>query len=156
RKSRETLSLLSRPVGYRLHSSPFLGSIFLLQNSRELLGALTPAAHRVHPVGSLCWEPDTEDPDLAAWLNSFHPDWPVLYVVPGPPCVRGSFWPYLVAATEGKPIRVVAAMARMDKEMGAIPENYFVRPFVPQSHVLRVAVGSVSSGTTTPVLGALE
>jgi UDP:flavonoid glycosyltransferase YjiC (YdhE family) len=43
----------------------------------------------------------------------------------------------------------------MDCSIGNVPSNFFVRPFLPQGRVLRVASALVTTANTTAVLGAL-
>lgn len=134
--------------------TPLLGDLFLLQSIPELEVHKLPA--RVHLVGSCLWEPPQFDFELANWLRQakFSQE-PVIYVQPGRAFQFPRFWSHLLAAFGDCPVRVVAAIGRMDGEAGSIPDNFFVRNHVPQELVLSQARAVISSGHTTAVLGAL-
>lgn len=134
--------------------TPLIGDLFLLQSIPELEVDKLPA--RVHLVGSCLWEPPYFDFELASWLRQadFSQE-PVIYVQPGRTFQFPKFWSHLLEAFGDRPVRVVAAIGRMDGEVGSIPDNFFVRNHISQKLVLSQARAVISSGHTTTVLGAL-
>ena len=137
-------------------AAPFLGDAFLLQSVPALIQDPDALPERVHAVGACLWEPPVEDTELTQWLNAARATGePILYVQHERFFGMPSFWPHLVAACANQPVRVVAALGRMDSEIGAVPANFFVRAHVPQGAVLPYAAAVVANGNTTAVSGAL-
>lgn len=136
--------------------APFLGDAFLLQNLDALIESLPELPERVHLVGSCLWEPAGADADLIEWLDMARASGePILYVQHGRFFGKPGFWPHLVAVCRERPIRVVAAVGRMDSAVGEIASNFFVRGHIPQGAVLPYAHAVIGNGNTTAVLGAL-
>jgi UDP:flavonoid glycosyltransferase YjiC (YdhE family) len=153
-KSRQLVRLPLYDGGCR--ETPLLGDLFLVRSVPELQpdAQLLPA--QVHLVGSCLWEPETTEPELEEWLRrTDFPGTPLVYIQPGRSFDVPSFWPRLVEALGRSDYRVVASVGRMDHEVGDLPDNFFVRPHVPQGLVLPRAQAVISSATTTVALGAL-
>jgi UDP:flavonoid glycosyltransferase YjiC (YdhE family) len=137
--------------------SPIIGDLFLLRSVPELEGDVDDLPAQVHCVGDCLWEPPSPpDKELEAWLAQARDSGePILYVQPGRAFERRAFWSSLVEALTGQPVRVVAAVGRMDGQVGQVPSNFFVRPHLSQSTLLPHARAVVSNATTTSMLGAL-
>jgi MGT family glycosyltransferase len=142
---------------HNIDQSPLIGDVFLLRSVPELEGDVNGLPPQVHCVGDCLWEPPgPPDAELDAWLAAARESGePLLYVQPGRAFDRRAFWRSLVEALTGQPVRVVAAVGRMDREVEQVPSNFFVRPHVPQAAILPHARAVVSNATTTSVLGAL-
>ncbi len=153
-KSRQLVRLPPYEGGCR--ETPLLGDLFLVRGVPELQPDAHLLPNQVHLVGSCLWEPEAADPGLDEWLRQTDsPGTCLLYVQPGRSFDVPSFWPGLVEALDGSGCRVVASVGRMDHEVGDLPDNFFVRPHVPQGLVLPKAQAVISSATTTAALGAL-
>jgi len=153
-KARDLFALPPDPGDYA--STGMLGDLFMLQSVPEFEPDIDGLPARVHLVGACVWEPPHADDALARWLNSGGPsDDPLLYVQPGRSFHLPSFWRHLVDSLEHQPIRVAAAIGRMDGEVGRVPETWFVRDHLPQGAVLPAATAVISGANTTSVLGAL-
>jgi UDP:flavonoid glycosyltransferase YjiC (YdhE family) len=136
--------------------SPLLGDLFLLRSVPELEGDVEALPARVHCVGDCLWEAPGDDPALAGWLAAAEASGtPVVYAQPGRVFDRRSYWPDFIEGLGGRPVRVAASVGRLDRDAGQPPDNFFVRPHVPQSFVLPRARAVVCSATSTAVLGAL-
>ncbi|HTG32275.1 MAG TPA: nucleotide disphospho-sugar-binding domain-containing protein [Thermoanaerobaculia bacterium] len=135
--------------------APLLGDLFLLQSVNEL----EPQKHlheRVHLVGSCLWEPTACDPELEEWMEeTIRLGSALIYVQHGRSFHIPNFWHGLVDALAGGDYRVAASTGRLDGEIGSLPENFFVRPHLPQGKILPMARVVVASANTTAVLGAL-
>jgi MGT family glycosyltransferase len=132
------------------------GDLFLLRGVPEWHVDLADLPSRVHVAGACLWEPDEEDPELDAWLaRQAASGRPILYVQHGRSFHLESFWTHLLAAVGGTDVAVAACAGRMDRDPGEVPGNFFVRPYIPQQRVLRLAQGVVSNANTTVTLGAL-
>jgi hypothetical protein len=135
--------------------SPLLGDLFLLRSVVALEPDFDLLPGQVHLAGSCLWEEEAADDELDGWLSrAVASGRPIVYVQHGRFFHLPGFWPALVEAL-GSDCFVAASTLRMDTEAGAIPENFFVRPHVPQSKVLRWARVLVSAANTTAALGAL-
>lgn len=144
------------PIDAPPEAPPLLGDMFLVQSVPELAGDPADLPARVHLTGACLWEPPSVDAELRQWLEEADTmRQPVLYVQHGRTFDHPRFWPNFVAAAGDQPIRVVAATGRLDGDLGAIPPNFFVRSHISQAQALPHARAVISSGTTTPVLGAL-
>ncbi|HSS50731.1 MAG TPA: nucleotide disphospho-sugar-binding domain-containing protein [Thermoanaerobaculia bacterium] len=153
-KTRQMLRLPLYEGGCR--ETPFLADLFLVRGVPELQPDEHLLPGQVHLVGSCLWEPETIDPELAAWLRrTAAPEATVIYAQPGRAFEAPCFWSGLVEALAGSKYRVVASVGRLDREVGNLPDTFFVRPHVNQGQVLSTARAVVSSATTTAVLGAL-
>jgi len=153
-KVRDLCALPPDPGEYA--STGMLGDLFMLQGVPEFEPDIDRLPARVHLVGACIWEPPHADDALARWLNSSGPsDAPLLYVQHGRLFHLPSFWPHLVNSLEHQPIRVAAAIGRMDGEVGRVPETWFVRDHLSQGAVLPKAAAVISAANTTSVLGAL-
>ncbi|ATB35828.1 glycosyl transferase [Cystobacter fuscus] len=152
---REMLGMERR--AHDIHESPLVGDLFLLRSVPELEGNVETLPPQVHFVGDCLWEPPgPPDAELDTWLAAARESGePLLYVQPGRAFNKRAFWRSLVEALTGQPVRVVAAVGRMDREVEQVPENFFVRPHVSQGAILPHARAVVSNATTTSVLGAL-
>lgn len=136
--------------------SPLLGDLHLLQTVEELEGPLDVLPEVTHLVGSLGWDFIEPNPELEQWLTEARASGePILYAQPGRVFNSPGFWEELRDALGDKPIRVAASTGRLDRDVGRVPANFFVRPHVPQATVLPFAQGIISSSTTAAVLGAL-
>jgi MGT family glycosyltransferase len=135
--------------------APLLGDLFLVQSVAEL----EPQKHlpdRVHLVGSCLWEPKVRDPELEEWMEgTVRQGSPLIYVQHGRSFHIPNFWRRLVDALAGSDYRVAASLERLDGEIGSLPENFFVRPQIPQGKILPFARAVVASANTTAALGAL-
>jgi UDP:flavonoid glycosyltransferase YjiC (YdhE family) len=135
--------------------APLLGDLFLLQSVAEL-EPQQDLPERVQLVGSCLWEPETCHPDLEEWLaETVRLGSPLVYVQHGRSFHIPNFWRGLVEALAGGEYRVAASTGRLDGEIGSLPENFFVRPHLPQGKILPRAEVVVASANTTAVLGAL-
>lgn len=153
-KARSALGLSTIRVNHLVN--PLLGDLFMLQSVPELEQNEYELPCSAHFVGSCGWEPESYDPDLPAWLDQQNTDArPLIYVQPGKSSRLSSYWPHLRDALKDKPVRVAAAIGRMEGEVGSVPETFFVRGHVPQGKILKHSDAVVSSGHTTSVLGAL-
>lgn len=133
---------------------PLLGDLFMLQSVPELEGNVDALPPRVHLVGACLWELPQTDIELVTWLQeSVTSSEPIIYVQHGK--FYNSFWSCLIQSLKEQPLRVAAAVGRMNGEVGMISSNFFVRHHIPQGLVLRYARAVISNGHTTPVLGAL-
>jgi MGT family glycosyltransferase len=133
------------------------GDLFLLRGVPEWHVDLDRFPLQVHLAGDCLWEPEEEDGELDSWLErQTAAGRPILYVQHGRAFHLKSFWSSLVGALGGSDIAVAAAVGRMDREPGKLPDNFFVRPHIPQQRVLQVARGVVSNANTTATLGALS
>ena len=143
---------------YSFDKSPIIGDLFLLRSIPELEGRIEELPPQVHCVGDCLWELQINaDPALTDWLESTKASGePLIYVQPGRSFERNAFWANLVKVLRDQPIRVAAAVGRMDTETGDVPTNFFVRPHLPQSVILPYARGVISNATTTSTLGALS
>ncbi|HLG15724.1 MAG TPA: nucleotide disphospho-sugar-binding domain-containing protein [Blastocatellia bacterium] len=136
--------------------NPLLGDLFMVQSVPELEQNEYELPSKAHFVGSCAWEPESSDPDLSAWLDQCGADGePLIYAQPGRSFDLPSYWPCLRDALRDKPLRLAAAIDRMDGEAGDVPGNFFVRGHVPQGKVLPRAAAVIGTGHTTSVLGAL-
>lgn len=151
-KARSVLGL--SPINADHLMNPLLGDLFLLQSVPELERNEYDLPSSARLVGSCGWEPDSDDPTLSAWLAQSGTD-PLIYVQPGRSFDGPSYWPHLRDALMNKPLRVAAAVDRMDGEVGSVPSNFFVRGHLPQGKVLQNSAAVISTGHTTAVLGAL-
>ena len=136
--------------------TPLLGDLFLLRSVPELEGDLSALPPRVHAIGACLWEPAAAPADIVAWLERARAEHlPVIYVQHGRSFDQPGFWAALVEALRGEPLRVVASVGRMDAEMGDIPDNFLVRPHIPQALAMQHAQAVIASGNSTVALGAL-
>lgn len=132
------------------------GDLFLLRGVPEWHVDLADLPLPVHLAGACLWEPEEEDADLDSWLErQLAAGRPILYVQHGRAFHLPSFWSAFTGALADTEVAVVASLGRMDREPGEPPENFFVRPHVPQQRILGVARGVVSNANTTVTLGAL-
>jgi MGT family glycosyltransferase len=136
---------------------PFLGDLFMLRTVWELAPEMPELPPQVHTVGACPWEPPQDE--VAAWRalqGQFSlPDAALLYVQHGRTFGGPGFWAQLTEALTGQPVQVVAAVGRMDQEVGCVPPNFTVLDHVPQGLVLPHARAVVCGGHTSAVLGAL-
>ena len=136
--------------------TPLLGDLFLLQSVPELAGDVNAFPRQVHMIGACLWESSQGDAELVHWLEQVHAaQQPVLYVQPGRSFQDPGFWPHVLTALRDRPVYVVAAVGRMDSDIGTIPHNFFVRDHVPQGVVLPRAQAVICNSHTTTFLGAL-
>lgn len=153
-KARKLFHLPSRKAGLR--DTPLLGDLFLLQSVPDLEPAWEELPGKIHLVGSCLWEPEGHDPELERWLSDpAGAGAPLIYVQHGRSFHIPSFWNRLVDALAGSEYRVAASVGRLDGEIGDLPDNFFVRPHIPQGRVLQSARVLVASANTTASLGAL-
>lgn len=137
--------------------TPLLGDLHLLQSVPELEGPVDVLPEQTHLVGGCQWDFTEPDPELARWLDEARAAGePVLYAQPGRIFNSPGFWEQLREALAGRPVRVVTSIGRLDRAVGHVPDNFYVRPHVAQALVLPHARGVISSSTTTAVLGALS
>lgn len=134
--------------------SPLLGNIFCVQSVPELEGRTTVLPERVQLIGSCLWEPTQKDPNLEAWLDK-EPEKYLIYVQLGRSFEDGNIWSVLVDLLKDAPVRVVAAIGRMDDAAEFIPPNFFVREHIHQGSILSKARLVISNGHSTSVLGAI-
>lgn len=147
-------SRASRETGPQ--DTPLVGDLFLLQSVPELEPAWEELPGKVHLIGSCLWEPADHDPELERWLSDpAGRGAPLIYVQHGRSFHIPNFWDKLVDALAGSEYRVAASVGRLDGEIGDLPENFFVRPHIPQGRVLLSARVLVASANTTASLGAL-
>jgi UDP:flavonoid glycosyltransferase YjiC (YdhE family) len=153
----QTYALFRLPsCGKGCRDTPLLGDLFLLQNVPELEPTPEDLPEKVHLVGSCLWEPEACDLELEEWLaEGVRTGSPLIYVQHGRSFHIPNYWHRLVNALAGKDYRVAASVGRLDGEIGSLPENFFVRPHVPQGKVLSKARAVVASANTTAALGAL-
>jgi MGT family glycosyltransferase len=144
------------PLENQQSEAPLLGDLFLLRSVPALEYDLEDLPRQVHLVGACLWEDEAYDAGLEDWLNrEDQRHLPLIYVQQGRFFHTPHFWPALVEGLGAMPVRVAASSERTDCNLGALPSNFFVRPYVPQSMVLRRAATMVASANTTAVLGAL-
>jgi UDP:flavonoid glycosyltransferase YjiC (YdhE family) len=136
--------------------TPLLGDLFMLRSIPAFEKGLDDLPKKVHLVGDCLWEEQHNDPELDAWLNAAVGEGcPIIYVQHGRTFDKPGFWANLVEGLAGTNMRVAVSSSRMDCSIGNVPSNFFVRPFLPQGRVLRVASALVTTANTTAVLGAL-
>ncbi|EPX56489.1 glycosyl transferase [Cystobacter fuscus DSM 2262] len=152
---RELLGMKQRVRG--LADNPMMGDLHLLRSVPEFEGDMDSLPPQVYCVGDCLWElPEKTEPALLEWIARARDSGePILYAQPGRSFSGYEYWPSLVEAFGNTPVRVAASVGRMNAQMGEPPENFFVRPHVPQSVVLPHTRAVISSATTTSVLGAL-
>lgn len=135
-------------------ATSLLGDRFLLQSVPAL--TVEPLPSKVQLVGSCLWEPSAPEPELEHWVADAECQGiPLIYVQHGRTFDAPRCWPNLLAALHDQPVRVVAAIGRLDDEVGELPPNVFARPHIPQAAVLPHCQGVICTGNTTAVLGAL-
>jgi len=138
--------------------SPLLGDLFMVRSVPELEGRTGEHPERVHCVGACLWHSEEEpDGELAAWLeNARSSGGSLVYVQHGNFFDQPGFWQALKEGlAEREDFWVLASSSRMDRFVGELPENFFVRPHIPQEHILSHACAVVAGGNTTVALGAL-
>lgn len=154
--ARRALGLREVTLG-GFHDHPLLGDRFLVQSVPELEGVtdeeLPP---RVTLSGHWLWEPPQVDPRVASFLaDAAAAGEPVIYAQPGRSFDGRPWWPSLVEALDGEPVRVVASLGRMDGPAVALSDRFLALPHVAQGAVLPHAALAVGCGHSTGVLGAL-
>lgn len=155
--TRRAFGLPGRLVGPE-ETNPLLGDLYFLRSVAELEGqdeveALPP---QVHLVGGCLWSNVREDDELASWLaQAAAAEHPVVYAQMGRFFEQPGFWSELVEAFADRELRLAVSVGRMDRPVGQIPSNFFVRGHVPQELVLPHARAVICTSTTTPVIGAL-
>jgi UDP:flavonoid glycosyltransferase YjiC (YdhE family) len=143
--------------GRSCRESPLLGDLFMVRSVPELEVDFPSLPERAHLVGSCLWEPDDADPELDAWLEETERSGlPLVYVQHGRFFHVPSFWRQLVEVLGKMSCRVVASVGRLDSELGAVPESFFIRSHIPQGRILRSACAVIASANSTAVLGALS
>lgn len=135
--------------------NPLLGDLFMIQSVPELEKNEYDLPYNARFVGSCGWEPESDDPALSEWIERGVAHEPLIYVQLGRSFDSPSYWPFLRDALMDKPLRVAAAVDRMDGEVGTVPRNFFLRGHLPQGKVLQNSSAMISTGHTTSVLGAL-
>jgi MGT family glycosyltransferase len=136
--------------------TPMLGDVFLVQSVLELQRDIDALPSTVHLTGACLWEPAHDDSELTEWIREAkNADAPIIYAQQGRVFEFQRFWPALVEALKDTRIRVVASTSRMDGDYGSIPENFFVRPHVPQRAVLPHARLVICTGNSAAVQGSL-
>lgn len=139
-----------------LDNTPLIGDMHLLRSLPELQGDIDELPERVHLVGDCLWEPPAKaDAELEAWLDE-SPKEPLLYVqhVSGGEGIP-DYWPNLIEALRGQPVRVAAAVNQISVDIASLPDNFFVRPNIPYASVLPRARAVICAGTTNSVLHPL-
>lgn len=140
-------------------ANPLLGDLHLLRSVPELEGpdeteCLPP---QVHMVGGCLWSNARPDPELDGWMaDAAAAGEPIVYAQMGRFFEKPGFWGELAEAFGGQRIRLAVSVGRMDRPVTSIPDNFFVRPHVPQEQVLPHARAVICTSTTTPVIGALR
>jgi UDP:flavonoid glycosyltransferase YjiC (YdhE family) len=132
---------------------PFLGDLFMLRTVPELQRELSELPPQVHAVGACLWEPPCE---ASVWdvLRAASKE-PIVYVQHGRTFGGPGFWPQLVEALDGRPVRLVASIGRMDQAVGTVPANFVAHDHIPQGLVLPHASAVISTGNSSIVLAAL-
>lgn len=134
--------------------NPLLGDSFLLQSVPAFTQARGALPARVRLVGACLWEPSDCDSALADWLAEA-PERPVLYVQQGRTFGHTGFWPQVLEAFAGAPVRVAAEIGQVTDGPRRFPETFFVRDYLVQSQVLRHARAVICGGGSRTVLGAM-
>src|SRR5215213_6256471 len=154
-QARQLHRLPSYQAGYR--ETPLLGDLYMVRNVPELLTNFCDFPERVHLVGSCLWEPEFQDPSFESWIyKATKPEATLIYVQQGRQFHLPGFWPKLVEALKDRDYFVAASSDRMDKDIGALPKNFYVRPHLPQGRILQRTHAVVASANTTVTLGALS
>ncbi len=142
-----------RVVGYG--ESPLLGDLFMLQSIPELGIDIERFPDHAHLVGSCLWEPAPTD-ELNAWIREVvAAGQPLVYVHHGRSFGHPSFWQSAMKALGDQPLRVAAAVGRMDRATSSPPAAWLVRDHLCQAAVLAHARLVICGGNSTAVLGAL-
>ena len=68
---------------------------------------------------------------------------------------RYDFWPKLVEALSGEPVRVIASMDEPEKYEAEVPDHFLVREHLPAGLVLERTSLVVGLGKSSTMLGAL-
>ena len=86
--------------------TPLLGGVFMVRSIPELEENIDMLPSRVHLVGPCLWEPPGRGRGLSAWLEQASTaNEAVVYVQHGATFDVPPFWPKLVAALAGRPVR---------------------------------------------------
>lgn len=153
-EARATFSLA--PESAQPHSSPLLGDLFLLRSLPALEVNPQGLPEHVHMVGDLLWHPPIEgDSELEDWLGAIR-ERRCVYVQHGRVFGLPGFWKEFVQAMRKSGLTAAVAASRMDFDLGDYPQDFLVRPHLPQHLVLARSRTVVSSANTTVTLGALR
>jgi UDP:flavonoid glycosyltransferase YjiC (YdhE family) len=137
-------------------TTPMVGDLFLLQSVPDLEGNEDLLPSQVHLIGACLWESTSPDSELTQWLTESHQNGAqIVYVQPGRFFDTPSFWPVLIESLGSRDVRVAVSAERMDRQLGVLPDNFFVQDHIPQGLVLPHAHAMVSGANTTSVLGAI-
>lgn len=146
-----------RPVSSVPPQTPMLGDLFLLRSIPELEGddSLPP---QVRFVGACQWEGAPEPNavrELEAFVARAGASRPFVYVQQGRTFRDRGFWPALVQAFVERELVLLCDVGRMDDAVDSIPSNFFVRPHLSMELALPRCSAVITSGSTSPALGAL-
>ena len=139
---------------------PFAGDLFLQRSTPTTTYREAELPNNVRLVGPCLWEenPDnTEQNELETWLaQQQNKQRKVIYVSHGRTFQQPKFWSQLKSQFAAEQYLVVASTDRMECEIGEVPENFYVKRYIPQSQVLAHSDVVISNGNTTVTLGALK
>lgn len=134
-----------------------LGDCFLLRSVPEFTPYAEFLPEKVQYAGALMWEPaGILDEQLRCALEHARAvRRPIVYLQPSRAIKGRGAWPNVVRALARKNITVVACTGRLNEPFESVPENFIVRDYVPQMRILPFCAGVITTGHSTPVLGAL-
>lgn len=131
------------------------GDLLLLNYPGELHSPARTEALPPHVFLGSAVRSEVVDAEVESWLAAG--SLPVVYVSFGSfLSVRGDVLARVAAALQGLPVRVAIAVGATDPvELGALPESWLVRAFLPQVRLLQAAAFAVSHGGNNSVTEAM-
>lgn len=131
------------------------GDLLLLNYPEELHPQGRTDALPPHEFLGSAVRSEAIDPEVEAWLAESA--LPVVYVSFGSfLSVRGDVLTRVAAALRGLPVRVALAVGATDPaELGAVPDSWLVRGFLPQVRLLQQAALAVTHGGNNSVTEAM-
>jgi MGT family glycosyltransferase len=143
-----------------LEKLPFLGDLLLQRATPSTFMRKPFCPQNIQMVGSCLWESERDDEhknQLLDWLNlPEHSDRPVVFVNHGRTFQLPRFWDALKESFKDSDYLLVANVGRMDGKVGEVPNNFYVKPYIPQTTALSRACLVIANGNSTVTLGALE
>lgn len=112
----------------------------------------------IRHIGDYLWDPTVPKNDaFECWVGRMRQEnRTFVYVQHGRTFSEPSFWHVLVQCAANTRVALVASTDKMDVSVGSLPPNMFVSTSASQTHLLQLGSAVISSGTTTPVLGAIR
>ena len=138
---------------------PFVGDLWLQRCTPSMAKRQCDFPKQVTMVGACLWPNAANaeaNPEFELWLSTQDAELPLIYVSHGRTFQQPKFWDELKQAFRDKPCLVVASVDRMECEVGALPNNFYVDNYLAQSAVLPRTSLVIANGNSTVTLGALE